>query len=411
MAVTDDLTLTPSAVVARWQRNYATRLFVTDLVSIGLAVYGSQLLRFGLHEVELDTPGSTQADFDVSYTLVSLALVVAWMVALEVYATRDHKIIGSGSLEYKRIADATFRLFVILALVAFLLQSQVGRGYVLIALPTGLVLLLGSRWLWRQWLNRQRASGEYLHRAVLLGERSKCEHVARQMTRDGGSGIQIVGAITEHGTTETELSPGIPVIADYAHILDAIDAARADTVVLTAADNIGPQHMRQLGWDLEARSISLIVAPALTDVAGPRIHARPVAGLPLIHVEYPAFEGRKQVSKRVFDVVGVARAHRRLSSPIMLAVAIAVKLSSPGPVFYSQERIGLRGRAVPDAEVPLDGAGRGRPTQEPARRAGHIGPTRSSRSTTTRASRRSADSSAGTRSTSCPSSSTCSAAT
>ena len=94
MALTDDLTLTPSAVVARWQRAYATRLFVTDLVSIGLAVYGSQLLRFGLHEVELDTPGSTQADVDISYTLVSLALVVAWMVALEVYATRDHKIIG-----------------------------------------------------------------------------------------------------------------------------------------------------------------------------------------------------------------------------------------------------------------------------------------------------------------------------
>ncbi len=86
---------------------------------------------------------------------------------------------------------------------------------------------------------------------------------------------------------QLELAPGIRVIADYAHTLEAIDAARADTVVLTAADIIGPQQMRQLGWDLEARSVSLIVAPALTDVAGPRVHARPVAGLPLIHVEYP----------------------------------------------------------------------------------------------------------------------------
>ena len=86
--------------------------------------------------------------------------------------------------------------------------------------------------------------------------------------------------------------------------------------------------------------MSLIVAPALTDVAGPRIHARPVAGLPLIHVEYPAFEGRKQASKRLFDVLGCF-VLIVLSSPIMVAVAIAVKLSSPGPVFYSQERIGL----------------------------------------------------------------------
>ena len=94
------------------------------------------------------------------------------------------------------------------------------------------------------------------------------------------------------------------MLAGYDQALDAIDQAGADTVILTGADTIGPRAMRQLGWDLEPRAISLIVAPALTDVAGPRIHARPVAGLPLIHVEYPAFEGRKQASKRLFDIIG-----------------------------------------------------------------------------------------------------------
>ncbi|MEV1130047.1 sugar transferase [Agromyces sp. NPDC049794] len=335
-------TLTPSARVARWQRDFAVRLFVTDLVAIVVAVYGSQLVRFGTRLVELEIPRNKLQDFVVSYSLVSLLLVLAWMLSLEFFATRDHKIIGTGSLEYKRIADATVRVFGAFAILAFLLQSQVGRGYLLIALPVGLILLLVSRWAWRQWLNGKRAQGQYLYRAVLMGDRAKSQHVAQQMRRDGASGIHIVGAITEHGTTSQDLFSGIPVIGGYAEVLDAIDSADVDTVILTGADTIDPQDMRQLGWDLEARSMSLIVAPALTDVAGPRIHARPVAGLPLIHVEYPSFEGRKQVTKRIFDIVG-SLALIILSSIIMIAVAIAVKLSSPGPVFYSQERVGLRG--------------------------------------------------------------------
>lgn len=346
MAVTEknekNATSTPSALVGRWRRRFAMRLFITDLVAVVVAVYGSQLVRFGTRVVELDIPRDRVHEFEISYTSVSVVLIVAWMLSLEFFDTRDHKIIGSGSLEYKRIADATVRIFGVLAIIAFLLQSQIGRGYLLIALPAGLVLLLLGRWSWRQWLNRKRAAGEYLYRALLLGERGKSRHVAQQMKRDGESGFHLVGAITEHGTTSQEIAPGIPVLGDYANVLETIEAARADTVILTGADTIDPRHMRQLGWDLEARSMSLIVAPALTDVAGPRIHARPVAGLPLIHVDYPAFEGRKQVSKRLFDIIG-SLALIVLSSPIMLAVAVAVTLSSPGRVFYSQERVGLRG--------------------------------------------------------------------
>ena len=55
-------------------------------------------------------------EVEISYTLVSVVFVVAWMLALEFFATRDHKIIGSGSLEYKRIADATMRVFGVLAI-------------------------------------------------------------------------------------------------------------------------------------------------------------------------------------------------------------------------------------------------------------------------------------------------------
>ena len=352
---------TPAAVVAAWQHAYAKRLLITDLIVIVVSVYGSQFIRFGTSGEGLLIPGAESASFVLSYSLVSAILALSWFVSLALFATRDRTIIGAGTAEYKRIADATIRVFAVLAIVAFLLQSEVGRGYVLVALPLGLTLLLVSRWMWRKWLVRKRESGGFSHRAVLMGERGKSVHVAQQMTRDGNSGIVIVGAITEHGMADRELAPGIPVLGDYSSLARVLEEARADTVVFTGADTIDPRGMRRLGWELEATSTNLIVAPALTDVAGPRIHARPVAGLPLIQVDYPEFEGRKYAAKRAFDLVAGFLALVVLS-PVFLLIAVLVRRDSPGPALFTQERVGLNGRRfhmlkfrsmVVDAETQL----------------------------------------------------------
>jgi exopolysaccharide biosynthesis polyprenyl glycosylphosphotransferase len=144
-------------------------------------------------------------------------------------------------------------------------------------------------------------------------------------------------------------------------VLEAVDTTTADTVILTGADAINPQVMRKLGWDLEARGVRLIVAPALTDIAGPRIHARPVAGLPLIHVDFPTFEGRRHSAKRAFDIIASGLG-LVLLSPVFLLLTILVRRDSPGPAFFRQERVGLNGKRfamhkfrsmVPDAEAQL----------------------------------------------------------
>lgn len=342
MQLTDNRLPWPAERVRRWQRSYARRLIVTDAAIILTVAYGSQLLRFGITPAELPITGLTADQLNISYTIVSAIVVAGWLAVLSYFATRDYKFLGTGSTEYRRITNATVGYFGVLAIVGFLIQSPIGRGYILIALPTGLLLLLLGRWGWRQWLHRQRAKGEYGYRAVVMGEREKSVHVSREMAREPNVGIALVGAVTAHGTTSQDLESGVPVLGNYGSVLDVIDETGADMVILTGADTITPVQMRRLGWDLEGRSVSLIVAPALTDVAGPRIHARPVAGLPLIQVDYPVFEGRKYVAKRAFDVLGSILLIV-LASPVLLAVAIAVKVSSPGSVFYTQERVGLRG--------------------------------------------------------------------
>jgi exopolysaccharide biosynthesis polyprenyl glycosylphosphotransferase len=125
-------------------------------------------------------------------------------------------------------------------------------------------------------------------------------------------------------------------------LTEALAATGADTVVITSADDLPPERVRQLSWSLEPGRQHLVVAPSLTDIGGPRIHTRPVQGLPLIHVETPTYSGRKLYTKRAFDLVG-SSALIIVLSPILLVLALLVKTTSPGPVFFRQERVGLDG--------------------------------------------------------------------
>ena len=101
--------------------------------------------------------------------------------------------------------------------------------------------------------------------------------------------------------------------------------------------------LKRLGWELEGAGVDLVVAPALTDVAGPRVHIRPVSGLQLLYVEQPEFTGPTRVMKEAFDRV-LALLSVALLSPLLLLISIAVWVTSPGPVIFRQIRVGREGR-------------------------------------------------------------------
>ncbi len=331
---------------------------MTDTIIVVATVFGAQLLRFGQSSADLYIPGVSGAGFDLAYTVVSTLVAVSWLVALRLHGTRHEKRVGSGWEEYRRVLDASLRVFGAFAIVAFLLSVEVARGYLLLAMPLGLVLLVASRWTWRHWLDRQRAQGRYVSRAVLVGEHAKTLHVAQELQRDPSAGIIITGAITEQ--PGGMLMPGVPMVGSLDDVLSGVARVDADSVVYSGSDLISPAKLRQFGWDLQERNIDLVIAAALTDVASPRIHAQPVGGLSLMHVDSPEFTGSRYVTKRAFDIV-VSSLALLLLSPLFVLVALMVRTDG-GPALFHQSRVGLDGRTftmfkfrsmVTDAEARL----------------------------------------------------------
>ena len=114
---------------------------------------------------------------------------------------------------------------------------------------------------------------------------------------------------------------------------------------MTSASETAAQYLRQLSWQLEGTGIELLVAPGLIEVAGPRLHIRPFEGLPLLSVEQPRFEGWRAGDQGRRRPRPSPRWRLLLLAPVLLGIALAVRLTSPGPVLYRQERVGLNGRS------------------------------------------------------------------
>lgn len=334
----------PRTTTNEWSRRLAARVRLTDALVLVWVVFGTQLGWVSLDQSAMGFSGS-RGDIEISYSIVSLVIVVAWLVALHLYDTRSPRVLGVGTQEYKGIADSALRLFGLVAIVAFLFKIDLARGYILIAFPLGVATLIFSRWMWRQWLGVMRERGDFSSRTLLVGSAESAGVIARELARHTEAGYRVVGACVTHGGESLEHLPNteVPVYAGVDHALGTMRDIGADTVIITSGDEMDPERVRRLSWGLTPGVEHLVVAPSLIDVGGPRIRTRPVAGLPLIHVETPAFEGRKLVAKRAFDLLA-SLALIVVLSPVLIAVALAVKLSSPGPVFFAQERVGIKGR-------------------------------------------------------------------
>ncbi|KSZ60309.1 polyprenyl glycosylphosphotransferase [Rhodococcus pyridinivorans KG-16] len=326
----------------KWQNAYVKRLYVTDALVVVLSVLLAQWVRFGYEELLLAGEGAA-----LEYSLTSATIIVAWLGALSLFRTRSRRVIGAGYDEYQRVISATIGMFGAIAIIALVANEQIARGFLAIALPVGLAGLLLTRWMWRKVIARKRARGDFQTSVLVVGGARAVRHMTRTFARKDGEGYRVVGVCVPRYSG----APGdvidvdgreITIYGDEHSVVEALKLSGADTVVVTATETLGSDGLHDLVWQLEPLDTDLVVATGVVDVAGPRIEMRPVAGLPLIHVEKPSYHGAKRSGKRIFDLAFASLALVALA-PVFAVVALLIKLEDRGPIFYKAERIGLDG--------------------------------------------------------------------
>jgi exopolysaccharide biosynthesis polyprenyl glycosylphosphotransferase len=341
----------PASGLAGRRRSVVALLVLADALAIAVAMAvaaaAAGVIRWGADQPPAHGPG------DALPALVG----VGWLLTLAAQGGYEVRVLGVGGEEYRRVLHATLLCFGVLAIGSFLVALPLSRGFVALALPLGLLLLLAGRMAARRWLVRQRRRGWLCHRVLVLGERSSVTDFVAQLQLEPGVGLTVVGACLPHPGERLRDGDAVPVLGGYADVAEVARACRADVVAVTAAESITPERLRRVAWSLEGLDVDLIVAPAVTDVAGPRVTVRPVAGLPLLYVDEPRFTGWQRVAKGTIDRVG-ALLGLLVLAPVLLLVGLLVRLTSPGPALFRQARVGRDGRvfAVTKFRTMVDGA-------------------------------------------------------
>lgn len=322
-----------------WSRKYQRRLALSDAFVVVLSMVVAQGARFGW-----DPNAPVAGPSAPPYWTVTTVIAIVWLTNLSLTRSREARILGHGPQEFQRVLAASWYTFAAIAIVGFLTQWQISRGYLLFALPLGTIFLMVYRYAWRTWIHAQRDAGQLQAQVLVVGPALMSEQMIRRLRGSRRAGYNVVGVCLPHasrGGLSDDLGD-IPVLGVTEDAVEIAQAAGAEYILLSGNDDLSLNEARRLGWALEGTGIGLIVVPAMVDVAGPRMTMSPVEGLPLLHVDAAEFAGGRYFVKAVADRISAAILLFLLGLP-MLIVAAVIRGTSPGPVLFKQQRIGRNG--------------------------------------------------------------------
>ncbi|SDP69430.1 Undecaprenyl-phosphate galactose phosphotransferase, WbaP/exopolysaccharide biosynthesis polyprenyl glycosylphosphotransferase [Klenkia soli] len=318
-----------------WQSTYVRRVVVADLLCALAAALIGYVVRFG---------PQTLAEGHVPFWVV-VVLPLAWVGAMLVSRSYEQRFLWIGSEEFRRVFFAAMLMLAAVGTVSWAFKLDLARGFIVAALPLATVATLLTRYLIRSRLHRARGRGLYQQTAVLVGHRNGVAALKEQIEREKHHGYTVVGCLLPGGHTlpAESVFAGVPVLGGFDDVVAVVERFSVDTVAVLPSPELDGPALRRLGWDLEQTQAELLLAPAITEIAGPRVRIRPVCGLPLLHMEKPDLRGIRRVAKDTVDRTSSALA-LLFMLPMLLGIAAAVGLTSRGGVFYRQERVGRDGQ-------------------------------------------------------------------
>jgi exopolysaccharide biosynthesis polyprenyl glycosylphosphotransferase len=309
-------------------RTYVRQVEVADFTAAAVAAIAAVAIRFGIHP-------------NGRYLILSLALPVLWMITVRVFGGYERRFLGTGSDEFRRVLNAGLSLTGALALISYAVNNELSRVYLVVSMQVIVLLALVVRFALRKRLHLLRNRGQCMSTVVAVGHKSAVRQLISELRREPHHGLKVVAACLAGESAETEVD-GVPVVGDLDDAARVVRNVNAATVAVLSCPEMDGVKLRTLAWELEKTGTDLCVAPALLDVAGPRTTVRPTAGLTLLHVDHPQLSGPRQVVKDLFDRSAAAGGLIMLS-PVLVAIALAIRLSDHGPALFIQTRVGRSG--------------------------------------------------------------------
>ncbi len=326
-------------MLKRYSQFLESLMLFADLLAISASWIAAYFLRFhcGPVPVYRGIPG-------IRPYLVLLALIVIiWGVAFKAFGLYRPRRISSRLAEVRDIAQAcSLAVLILVALTYFLKQFEFSRLVILYFWVFSILSVSLVRGSFREILRVMRWRGYNLRHVLIVGEGALARKVVSRIHARPELGLRIVGLLAGDHRMVSEEVEGLKVLGTYEEVGEIVRELSIDRVFI-AIPLEAYSRMEGILRSLEEGFVDINVIPDLYQYVTLRGGVEEFEGLPLISLQDSPSYGWNLVAKRMIDIV-LSSVALLVTAPVQLVLAAIVKLTSPGPILYRQERMGLDGR-------------------------------------------------------------------
>ena len=306
-----------------------------DAMAVSAAMLLASIIRF---EVMTGSPAR-----GVDYGLITLVATPIWLLLFWLYGLYEPRQVLGPVNEFKQVFNGvvagTVVIFVADALKIF--GGDLARGWGLLVLVCGLVIVGGERLVVRKVLHYMRRRGGDATRTIVLGANQEARTMTRTLEREGWLGYKIVGFVDDETPVGQDVVAGKQVLGTTTD-LERLIVENDVGLVLVAASAFDAARLNRLFWELQDADVDLQITSGTIDLLASRVTVQSVAGIPLLYVRRSGISPFQRVLKRAIDLLGSGLG-LILLSPVFLWFAVWIKRDSEGPVYFKQVRVGREG--------------------------------------------------------------------
>ena len=320
---------------------FITTLIISDIVMTGIALRLAYAVRFELSlpifQLEV-TPSFPQ------YQAIAIILIPLWTFIFVANGLYDRRHLLGGTQEYARAFRATSIGMLLVVIAGFLEPTFIlARGWLLVVWLASFLLVCIARFILRRLVYRSRQHGYFLTPSLIVGTNDEGISLAQQLTGWRTSGLDVLGFVDDHTSVGTPVYKNLHALGSVARLDELI--ARYDieelilaTSALSRADIVS--IFRRYGM---VDGLNLRLSSGLFEVITTGLEVKEMAYTPLVSIHKVRLTGLDRSLKLILDYL-IALPGLIVIAPMMLLIAIAIKLDSPGPIFYRRRVMGINGR-------------------------------------------------------------------
>jgi exopolysaccharide biosynthesis polyprenyl glycosylphosphotransferase len=333
----------PVAINARWAERILLfiALTTTDLLMVLSGFWLAYTIRFEVDIPWFYYPMESPLYF---YSRLVFILAPAWLIVFRLFGLYDVTNLFGGMQEYSRVLNAcTLSMMLIILSSFFDLTFDIARGWVILSWGAVTFTVLMGRFLLRRVVQRLRSKGRFLTTVLIIGANEEGMAIAKQLQDDAKSGIWIAGFADDEAARGTELLPGTSVLGSTDSVA-ALVRYHGIQEIIVATTALSREKLLELFQTFGADdNIVLRMSSGLYEIMTTGVQVREFGNVPLLSINKVRLTGAELLMKRSLDLL-ISAIASFLLLPIMLVIAIAIKLDSPGPILYRRRVVGVGGK-------------------------------------------------------------------